>query len=146
MKSCIILAFSWFFIIKINEVEGRRETLNDNSFVILIILLCLLHQDRRSWKSVLYAPRRIAGHVITFSFNYRALKAVHNISRLARALLSEQNLRHYRLKVKKKVIQKEDRWTDLVHKTNETLKTCDINKDFHCRKKNVRTIRFNYGS
>lgn len=102
MKSCIILAFSWFFIIKINELEGRREALNDNSFVILIILLCLLHQDRRSWKSALYVPRRIDGHVITLSFNYRALKAVHNISRLTRALVSEPNLRHYRLTVLKK--------------------------------------------
>lgn len=102
MKSCIILAFSWFFIIKINELEGRREALNDNSFAILIISLCLLHRDRHSWKSALYAPRRIAGHVITLNFNYRPVKAVQNISRLARALLSEQNPRHYCLTVKKK--------------------------------------------
>lgn len=110
MKSCIILAFSWFFIIKINELEGRREALNDNSFAILIISLCVLHPDRHSWKSALYAPRRIAGHVINHSFNYRALKAVQNISRLTRALLSEQILRHYCLAVNKKK-KSFKRWT-----------------------------------
>jgi hypothetical protein len=57
--------------------------LNDKSFGILIISLDILHPERHSWKSALYAPRRIAGHVINLSFNCRALKAVQTISRLA---------------------------------------------------------------
>lgn len=90
-KVVIILAFSWFFIIKINELEGRREgcyweALNDNSFAILIISLSILHPERHSWMSALYTPRRIAGHVINLSFNYRALKAIQTISRLSEGI------------------------------------------------------------
>jgi hypothetical protein len=65
--------------------------LNDKGFAILIIPLDILHPERYSWKSALYAPRLIDGHVINFSFNCRALKAVQTISRLAEGIAFRTN-------------------------------------------------------
>jgi hypothetical protein len=53
-----ILAFSWFYIIKVNELEGRRKGcylggLNDKGFAFLIISLDILHPEPHSWKSAL---------------------------------------------------------------------------------------------